>query len=58
MAILLFRMEGWTMKAIASVLKIGDSGVEHHWAKIQKQAGVRDIVLITKWAIRNGMTTV
>ncbi len=58
MAILLFRMDGWTTKAIAGLLNIKDATVEYHWAKIQNQAGVRDIVLITKWAIRNGLTTV
>ncbi len=57
LAILLFRMDGWTTKSIAGLLKITDATVEYHWSKIQKQAGVRDIVLITKWAIRNGLTT-
>jgi DNA-binding NarL/FixJ family response regulator len=48
--------EGHSGKAIAEVLVISEHTVERHRANIFAKLGIRDRVLLTRYAIRNGLT--
>lgn len=40
------------------VLGMSPKTVEYHRASLFKRLGVNNLVTLTKWAIRNGLTTI
>jgi DNA-binding CsgD family transcriptional regulator len=54
-AILEARVSGKTFKQIAGELGRSIKTIEFHWSVIQARSGLRDIALITQWALRNGL---
>jgi DNA-binding NarL/FixJ family response regulator len=46
---------GKPIKQIASELKLDNSTVEYHWAKVRDMLGIRDYVELTHFAIATGM---
>ena len=50
--------EGKTMRDIAAELAISQKTVETLRMRITKKVGIRDVANLTKYAIRNGITSI
>lgn len=49
--------EGHSTKEIAGILTISEKTVDRHRANVLQKLGLRDRVALTRYAIRNGLTT-
>ena len=50
--------EGFTNKQIANLLNLSHKTIESHRAQIVSKLGIRDIANLTKYAIREGLTSI
>lgn len=56
--VLVMTAQGYSIKAIASELKISDKMVEVHRAKLKKKLGLNSIAQLTVYAVRTGVIAV
>jgi DNA-binding NarL/FixJ family response regulator len=48
---------GETTIGTALALKLSPKTIEYHRRKALDRLGLRDVITLTKWALRNGLTT-